>query len=34
MEKGPVCTVDERNRQTFKDCCKFQNKESLIGHCR
>ena len=32
--KGPVCTVDENKRQTFKDCCKFQNRESLIGHCR
>ncbi|KAL8341647.1 hypothetical protein RB601_005455 [Gaeumannomyces tritici] len=31
---GPVCNVDQRNRQTFKDCCKFQDRESLIGHCR
>jgi hypothetical protein len=30
----PICTVETKNRQTFKDCCKYQDKESLIGHCR
>jgi hypothetical protein len=32
--QGPVCNVAQEHRDTFKDCCKEQNKTSLIGHCR
>ncbi|KAK3902647.1 hypothetical protein C8A05DRAFT_43983 [Staphylotrichum tortipilum] len=29
-----ICAVDHDARQTFKDCCKDLNQESVIGHCR
>ncbi|CAP64859.1 uncharacterized protein PODANS_5_4050 [Podospora anserina S mat+] len=29
-----ICAVDRNKRQTFKDCCKDLNQESVIGHCR
>ncbi|KAK4154009.1 hypothetical protein C8A00DRAFT_14841 [Chaetomidium leptoderma] len=29
-----ICAVDINKRQTFKDCCKGLNQESVIGHCR
>lgn len=28
------CKVRRETRQTFKDCCKWLNKTSVIGHCR
>ena len=29
-----ICHVDNADRQTFKDCCKWLNQEGVIGHCR
>lgn len=33
-EYPQICAVDHDKRQTFKDCCKDLNQESVIGHCR
>ncbi|KAK8121872.1 hypothetical protein PG984_010542 [Apiospora sp. TS-2023a] len=29
-----ICTVAHDNRDTFKQCCKWLNQPSVIGHCR
>ncbi|KAB5584856.1 hypothetical protein GE09DRAFT_1209499 [Coniochaeta sp. 2T2.1] len=29
-----ICGVNHNTRQTFKDCCKWLNETSVIGHCR
>jgi hypothetical protein len=31
---GQICGADYDTRQTFKDCCKWLNLTSVIGHCR
>ncbi|KAH8899167.1 hypothetical protein GQ53DRAFT_836249 [Thozetella sp. PMI_491] len=28
------CAVDEDTRQIYKDCCKWLQETSVIGHCR
>ncbi|KAK6860572.1 hypothetical protein PG990_012124 [Apiospora arundinis] len=32
--RNAICTVAHDNRDTFKQCCKWLNQESVIGHCR
>jgi hypothetical protein len=29
-----ICGTSLNTRQTFKDCCKWLNQTSVIGHCR
>ncbi|KAK7914034.1 hypothetical protein PG985_011737 [Apiospora marii] len=32
--KNAICSVAHDNRDTFKQCCKWLNQPSVIGHCR